>query len=419
MHTVNLALAIAAGTVLALTLMSGWIKTHLWGSEAMICVLVGFALGPHGLHLAALDPVANDAHASWVEQAARVTLSLSVMSAALSLPPGFMRAHLKPLALILLPGMLLMWAASAGIAFAFLELSLLAALLAGAIVTPTDPVLARSIVAGRLANEKTPDHARRMITAESGANDGLALPLVLFPLLLMDAGGELASRSFGFLAWEVLGAFAIGWVIGQVTGRLFSLGHRHGFSEQKALTAITLSLAVFALAAVGLARADGILAVFVAGLVLNRAMSEEHQTQHEHFQDAVDRSLTLPIFILFGLILPLGSWLEHGWPLFLAALLIVLARRLPAWLLLQLIGRPYRSWKEAMFAGWFGPVGVAAIFYAAFAAKHGASAMPWPLISLVIFLSIFVHGISGTPLTKLYGRLTGSSGSGSSEGSDD
>lgn len=407
METVNLALTIAAGTVLVLTLTSGWIKTHLWGSEAMICVVVGVALGPHGLHLAALDPVANDAHASWVEQAARITLALSVMSAALSLPPGFIRGHLRPLALILLPGMAMMWLVSAGIAFTLLDLTILTALLAGAIVTPTDPVLARSIIAGRLAEEKTPEHVRNLITAESGANDGLALPLVLLPLFLMDGTGDLATRPLGFLAWEVLGAFAIGWIVGQVSGRLFTLGHRHGFSEQKALTAITLALSIFALSVVALARADGVLAVFVAGLVLNKAMAKDHQEQHEHFQNAVDRSLTLPIFILFGLILPLDAWREHGWPLLLAALLIVLFRRLPAWLMLQAVGRPYRNWRETLFSGWFGPVGVAALFYAAFAAKHGASVMLWPLISLIIFLSIFVHGMSGTPLTRLYGRKGG------------
>ncbi|MBZ6379919.1 hypothetical protein B5C34_13900 [Pacificimonas flava] len=406
METVNLALAIAAGTVLVLTLTSGWIKTKLWGSEAMVCVAVGLMLGPYGLHLASLDPVANDAHASWVEQMARATLALSVMSAALSLPPGYFRGHWKAMGWILLPGMALIWAASAGIAYLFLDLSLLMALLAGAIVTPTDPVLARSIVAGRLADEQLPPRTPNMITAESGANDGLALPMVLLPLFLMDPGGGDAQRSLAILAWEVLAALLAGWVLGKVTGRVFSVGHKHGFSEQKALTGITLALAFLALAAAALMHADGVLAVFVAGLVLNQAMADEHQEQHEHFQDAVDRSLTLPVFILFGLILPVGDWLKHGWPLFAAAGALILFRRAPVWLLLQLVGRPYTSGREALFAGWFGPVGVAALFYAAYAAKHGASPVLWPLISLTITFSVAVHGVTGTPLTRLYGKLT-------------
>ncbi len=404
MDALDIPLALAAGTVLALTLVSGWLKSHLWASEALICLAVGVLVGEHGLGLLHVDPAGNDNHLAFVEQFTRITLALSVMSAALSLPSGYIVRNWRSLALILLPGTALMWVASAGLAWAWLDLSLLLALLAGAIVTPTDPVLARSIVSGRLAEECVPERTRSITTAESGINDGLALPLVLLPLLLMGSTRDAFSGSFAFLAWEVAGALALGWALGKATGWVFRMGREKGLAETKSLTATTFALAMLALASVSLLGADGILSVFVAGTVLNRAMKEERQESHEHFQDAVDRSLTLPVFILLGLIAPVSSWLEQGWPLFAAAASLVLLRRLPLFLLLQLVGRPYADWRETVFAGWFGPIGVAALFYAAFAAKHGASEILWPLISLTVVLSVIVYGISATPLTKLYGK---------------
>ena len=338
------------------------------------------------------------------EQAARITLALSVMSAALSLPTGYFTRNWRAMGLILLPGMVLMWGASAGMAGVLLGLPLLSALLVGAVMTPTDPVLARSIVTGRLATDKVPANLRRSITAESGANDGLALPLVMLPLLLMDAQGQVAQRSLLYLAWEVGGALAVGWLLGHATGFVFRVAHDKEIAEAKSLTATTMALALLTLAAVALLGADGILAVFVAGLVLNRAMKEEHAKSHEHFQDAVDRSLTLPIFILLGVVLPIDQWIAQNWPLFAAAGGIVLLRRLPAWLVLQALARPYADRRQALFAGWFGPIGVAALFYAAFASKHGGPAILWPLVSLVVTLSIVVHGITSTPLTRLLAR---------------
>lgn len=398
----NLALALAAGSVLVLTLVSGAIKKRLWFSEALACLLVGMIVGPHGTGLVALDLLGSEAHLTLVEQVARVTLALSVMSAALSLPSGFVARNWRALAIVLGPGTVLMWFVSAGIAFLALDLAFLVALLAGAILAPTDPVLARSIVAGKLAESRVPSSTRNLITAESGINDGLALPFVMVPLMLLDPQGEAVRRSFAYLVWEVAGALLVGALLGWATGTLFRFMQRTGGAESKSLTATTTALALFAIGAVGLLGADGILAVFVAGIFLNRDMTKDHAEAHEHFQDAIDRSFTLPVFILLGIIAPFDLWAAGGWPLLLAALGILLLRRLPGWLLLQALGRPYADRREAAFAGWFGPVGVAALFYGAVALRHDATHEVWSLVTLVLALSTLVHGISGTPLTRAH-----------------
>lgn len=331
-----------------------------------------------------------------------MTLALSVMSAALSLPSGFVARNWRALAIVLGPGTVLMWFVSAGIAFLALDFPFLVALLAGAILAPTDPVLARSIVSGKLAESRVPSSTRNLITAESGINDGLALPFVMVPLMLLDPRGEAVRQSFAYLAWEVAGALLVGALLGWATGKLFRFMQRTGGAESKSLTATTTALALFAIGAAGLIGADGILAVFVAGIFLNRDMTKDHAKAHEHFQDAIDRSFTLPVFILLGIIAPFDLWSEGGWPLLLAALGILLLRRLPGWLLLQAVGKPYADRREAAFAGWFGPVGVAALFYGAVALRHDAPHDVWGLVTLVLALSTLVHGISGTPLTRAH-----------------
>lgn len=400
MNTLNLYLALAAGAVLALTLASGTIQKRLWISEALLAFAVGVAVGPHGAGWMRLDLLGSEADLALVEQTARVTLALAVMSASLSLPRRYAQKHWRALALVLGPGTLAMWLVSAGIAWVTLDIGVLLALLVGAILAPTDPVLARSIVSGRLAEECVPPATRNLITAESGINDGLALPLVMIPLALMKTPGEALQRSLESLFWEVGGAVLVGGALGWVTGWLFRFLDRHGGLQPKTLTATTTALALFALGAVGLMGADGVLAVFVAGIVLNRDMTDDHVRAHEHFQDAVDRSFTLPVFILFGIVAPFVTWIAGGWPLLLAALAIVFLRRLPAWLVLQALGRPYADRREAAFAGWFGPVGVAALFYSAVALKHEAPHALWGIVTLVLALSMLIFGISGTPLTR-------------------
>ena len=405
MATANLAIAVAAGTILLLTLASGWIKERLWVSEAAVCLLVGVAVGPSGIGMVDLGLAEGARPAPWFEQVARITLAMSVMSAALSLPTGFVRRNWKRLALVLLPGMLAMAAVSGAVAWIGLGLSLPLALLIGAIVAPTDPVLARSVVAGRLAEQRVDDDTRHMIIAESGANDGLALPLVLVPLFLIGAGGALATHPALWTVWEIAAALGLGWAIGKGASHIFAVAIERGFAEEKGLTAITLALVLFTLAAVALAQADGLLAVFVAGLVFNACLAEEHEGRHEHFQDVIDRFLTLPIFILLGAMLPVTAWYDMGWALPATVAALLLLRRLPAWLTLQSVAPTYRDRAAAKFAGWFGPVGVAALFYAVFAIEHGAPEPVWAVVSMVVAASTLMHGISATPLTRRMGGL--------------
>jgi NhaP-type Na+/H+ or K+/H+ antiporter len=185
MAQLNLALVLGAGTVLVLGLVSGYVKNRLWLSEPLLAMLLGIAIGPVVFDFAVVELPAEHENAV-LREAARVTLAISVMGAALRLPSAYEAQHWRELLIILGLGMPLMWLASSAVAFVVLGLPVLYALLIGAALAPTDPVLSDSIVTGKVADEAVPQRMRDAISAESGANDGLAVLLVMLPVLLLE-----------------------------------------------------------------------------------------------------------------------------------------------------------------------------------------------------------------------------------------
>ncbi len=306
----NIGVALAGGTVLALGLVAGYVKNRLWIAESTICLVLGIIVGPAVLGLLDFSKLPVDPFLV-LKEAARVTLGISVMAAALRLPAGYNLRHFRALAILLGPGLLLMWLASFGLAWLFIGGPLLVVLAIGAALVPTDPVVAGAIASGGLADRLLPARIRDLLTAESGANDGLALLFVMLPVLLLEHGtgeamGEWLTR---VLLWEILGAVAMGFAAGWVAGRLLCWARRQPYSETQSTVTIGLALSITVLAIVRLIGSDGILAVFVAGAVLNRSLPESLE-RHEEMQHAVGRFFDLPVFILIGAMLPWSAWFE-------------------------------------------------------------------------------------------------------------
>ena len=139
-------------------------------------------------------------------------------------------------------------------------------------------------------------------------------------------------------------------------------------------------------------------------------ISTSTEEQEEQIDESVNRFFVLPIFVLLGLSLPWDAWADLGWKGPLLAILVLLLRRPPG--VLALAGRVPRMQgrQDGLFTGWFGPIGVAALYYAALSQKLVGLEEVWVVGSLVISVSVLVHGVSAAPLTKLYGRRSGSSG---------
>ncbi len=372
-------------------------------SEPLLALLVGVLLGPQVADVLPLPPITSS-HAT-VHEATRVLLAISVTGVALRYPFRSVRARVGPVVLLLAVAMPAMALVSAGLAAGILGLSLSAALLLGTAICPTDPVLASSVVTGESAEEDLPARDRQVLSLESGANDGLALPFVLAAIAV--AGPMTAGEAVGEMLWQVLGAVVLGVLAGWLGGRALRAGEKYGATSQGPMLFFIVLLALLVLGLSGLLHLDGVLAAFVAGLAFNLTSTGDERTSEVEIDEAVNRFAVLPMFVLLGATIPWGIWQDLGWPVLVLALAVLVLRRVPV---VALLKRPLRLGRpDALYLGWFGPVGVSAVFYLTLEAKElGVSEPVLGAGVLIVALSTVAHGLTSTLGLRLYRRATAS-----------
>jgi NhaP-type Na+/H+ or K+/H+ antiporter len=406
LQQLNLALVLIGGVVLLLGLFSNLIK-RFYLSEPLVAMVVGIILGPVVSGLIHVNEWGNSQ--ALLEQTARLTLAIGLMGVALRLPRDFLTRYWRPIAVLLGVVMVLMWVISGLLTYAVLAVPFWVAMLLGATVTPTDPVLASTIVTGRIAERDLPQQLRDVLSSESGANDGLAYLFVFLAIyaLTYPAGEIVQHWLTTILLREVFGGLVFGFLLGYGSGHILRWAESKRTIGMTSFLAYTLALALVALGVSYLIGSDGLLAVFVAGAAFSLTVREEEKERHEHrehFQEAVNRFFILPVFVLFGMALPWQDWLGLGWGGIGLACLVLLLRRLPAVLTLNWALGSVRGLKNALFIGWFGPIGVAAIYYATLSQRLMQNNQIWVVASLIVFASIIIHGLTSTPLTALYGK---------------
>ncbi|MGY1707397.1 cation:proton antiporter [Geodermatophilus sp. SYSU D00697] len=388
---IDVVLASAGALGLVVAALSG--RLRRWPvSEPVLALALGVLIGPEVLGLLTVPPLTEDS--TWLHTATRLLLAISVMAVALRYPVRDARARLRPVLLLLAVAMPVMAVVTAGLAAAVLGVGLGAAALIGAALCPTDPVLASSVVTGDPAEEDLPARDRQILSLESGANDGLALPLVLIAVAI--AGADSVGAALAESLWQVAGAVLLGVLLGWLGARALRAGEEHGSTDAGPRLLFTAVLAFAVLGTAGLVHVDGILAVFVAGLAFNAVATGPERTDDVPIDEAVNRFLVLPLFVALGVVLPWSAWADLGWsgPVFVLA--VLLWRRLPVvWVLRRPLGLRRA---DAVFLGWFGPIGVSALFYLAMEAER-LSVDPVVLAagSLVVAGSTVVHGITSSP----------------------
>ena len=297
-------------------------------------------------------------------------------------------------------------------------MSIASAILLGAVLAPTDPVLAEEVQVGGPMEREPEDEARFSLTAEAGLNDGLAFPFVMLAILAYERG--ISQVGIWWLEWftaDFLYAIVVGVLVGAVTGRViarttFGVIDRGWLSSPyDAFIAIGAIFAVYG--ATELVEGYGFLAVFAAGVAIRRyeADHEVHHRLHE-VTLVVEKLAELSVLLLLGSVLPIGGVLELGWPVLLAALGLILVVR-PAAVLLSLLPTDL-PWSQRLFIAWFGIRGLGSVYYLGFAFSVLTPVDARPLFSIVavaIILSVALHGISGAILTRRLLRSSASLGS--------
>lgn len=395
--SINLVLALFAGLLLVLSAFSTLLQ-RLSLPGPLLALAFGVLIGPYALDLIDIEGFGVPM-GTLLEEAARITLAVALAGVALRLPHGYWRANIRWIALIIGLGMILMLVVATGVLWALLPVPFVLALLLGAIITPTDPVVVTPIVTGSVAEQRIPQRLRHNLSAESGINDGLAFLFVMLPVLLLtkpeQAWFELLTT---VLLWEILAGAVFGAVIGYLLAKLFVAVKNKGLMEESSYLGFVVPLGLAVLGAAKLLGTDGLLAVFIAAAVFGQVIPQRDETEEGKMDDVVGRFLLLPVFVLIGLALPIEQWVQLGWTAPVVILAAVLGRRLVAVWALRPLLRDIHDRSETLFVSWFGPLGVSSLFYATLAERHTGNHDIFIYATLAIALSVLVHGLSTAPL---------------------
>ena len=409
----------------------------LWGhtvarlpfTSATIYLAIGLLLGPLVLNLFVFDPL-NEAEV--IEPIAEIAVLISLFSAGIKMPVPFSLSRWMPAIRLAWLAMSLSVACIAGFGWLVLGLPLGAAILLGAILAPTDPVLATDVQV-RHAGDKDP--LRFTLTCEAGLNDGSAFPFVMLGLGLLGLHelGTLGSRWLLVdVLWATIGGLAIGAGCGAALAYL-SAALRKRIAKHEVLDDL-LGLGLIGLS-YGCAlsvQTYGFLAVFAAGVALRQTELRlihaptdgegllEPQADEAHapaavppeptvsggalvFKDHLERLSELTLVLLLG---GAAAWTLADWrPWALALFVLVIAR--PASVVASMAGAGIGG-RATAIAAWFGVRGIGSIYYLSYSINHGLPpSIARDLINAtlsVVILSIVLHGASVTPLLNRFWR---------------
>ncbi|KAI9483169.1 MAG: Sodium/hydrogen exchanger family-domain-containing protein [Benjaminiella poitrasii] len=347
------------------------------------------------------------------------------MAVGIELPKHYMKKEWLTMFMLLIPIMLFMWLIS-GLFIWWLvpPLNYLHALVIAACVCPTDPILANSVVKGRFAEKHVPAHIRNALSAESGANDGMGFPFLFLALFLIsehNVGTAIGKWIYITLLFQILLSCVIGLVVGYIARKILQWSERNHLIDKPSFLCFAIALALFLMSMTGFSGSDDLLACFVAGNAFSWDDWFRQETEEAHFQEVIDMMLNLAVFVYIGAIIP---WSQFGntaigltpWRLVVIAILILLFRRLPILILLKPVMPAMKTYREALFSGWFGPMGVGAVFLSIIAKekmeeifeesteKPVTIELIAPVVLFIVLSSTLVHGTT-IPLFKLGKRI--------------
>lgn len=413
------------GVALLIAVVLPTMLTRVALSAPIVLVVLGTGIGfiPFGGGVT-LSPLE---HGTLTQHLAEFTVLISLMGVALALDRPLNLRDLSTLRAwrstwrLLALAMPLCIGVTALLAWWLMGVPPAVALLLGAVLAPTDPVLAADVqVEGPTTEEgehvDERDEVRFALTSEGGLNDALAFPFVK-AAIIMTAGAPLTEWGLRWFAWELVGkvvlGLAVGLIVGWGLGRLaFRSPHHELRLAERGEPLLALAVILIAYGLAELVHGWGFLAVFVAGLALRS--SERHHEYHDSMHSTVERLellCTLILLLLLGVALSDGllgplSW--RGAAVGLALVLVI--RPVVGWLSLgrgaprDVEGDHRLGPRERMAAAFFGVRGIGSIYYLAYALNTGSfsdhAPVLWSTVAFTIVASVVIHGVTATPAMR-------------------
>ncbi|CAF3449903.1 unnamed protein product [Fusarium graminearum] len=464
----NIVLSVLGTFILFYAIISVKIKQAWYLGEALPAVVFGVALGPIAAQFIESEKwgSATPGQTSAITLGVtRVMIGVQLVIAGYQLPAKYCITRWKEMALCLLPVMTVMWlCTSACVMVTIPNITFLAALVIASCVTCIDPILSQEIAKGPFADKFVPRPLREIISAEAGANEGfgfLFLMLATYLIRHADVPGagtdDVAARSAAEIGqtathaligrsdevgrlgggvahaletwfvetWLYVFALSIayGFIVGYGACKAIKLGLKHKYIDDESYVLFPTTLGLFIVGSCGAIGTDDLLACFAAGCALNWDGNYLRETESRH--DQVNACITILLnfsgFMYIGAILPWESFHDPTGTgitlprLFGLGFLVLVFRRLPAILTYyKAMPAVCKSWKDALFMGYFGPIGAGAVFYV----EHARQLFPQdgegdeeetnlvralaPTVYWLVLFSIVIHGLSIPALNLFY-----------------
>jgi NhaP-type Na+/H+ or K+/H+ antiporter len=291
-------------------------------------------------------------------------------------------------------------------------MTLAGGLLVGAILAPTDPVLASDVQVGP-PHEGGEHPVRYTLTTEAGLNDGLAFPFVHLGIAIVAAGGMSWALAGEWIARDILYRVAVGGAtgaaVGWLLGKLMFAWPRENALSNTGSGVIALAGVLLAYGFTEIVEGYGFIAAFISGFALRRSETDHHFHRKLHdFSEALEHALTAILLVAIGAaipsLLPYFDWSHAA----IGAALIFLIRPLVGWL--SLTGTAMRG-RARLVVSFYGVRGIGSIYYLAYAGHHVElvnEPQLWATIAFTILLSTIVHGLTaGIAVERATARIEG------------
>ncbi|WPG99789.1 Hypothetical protein R9X50_00260800 [Acrodontium crateriforme] len=421
----HLVYIILGGFTSIFMLCSSIIKEKLYIGEATVATICGIIFGPHAANL--IDPGTWGNTDQITLEFSRIVLVVQCFAVGVELPKAYMERHWRSVTFLLVPVMTVGWLLTSLFIWAVFSptLNWLDSLCIAACVTATDPVLASSVVGKGKFAKRVPKHLRDLLSAESGCNDGMAFPFIYLALYLIKYRPDANAVSFHWflttILYECIFGAIYGVMIGYIARRAIRYAHEHNYVDRESFLVFYFVLALFCAGSGSILGIDDLLVGFACGVGFSNDGWFTEKTEESHVSNVIDLLINLAFFVYFGTIIPWEHYNSHYlqldvWRLVVVAILVIFFRRIPIMLALKPMIPDIKTWREALFAGHFGPIGVGAIFVAILARgelendfegstplatlpepgfeHYNIIEMVWPITTFLVITSIVVHGSS-------------------------
>ena len=420
-----MAYLILGGFTSLFMLCSLFVKEKLYIGEATVATLCGVIFGPHAINI--FNPREWGNVDQITLECSRIVLVVQCFAVGVELPKAYMERHWRSVTFLLVPVMTYGWLITSLFIWWMVEpLTWLEGLMVAACVTATDPVLASSVVGKGKFAKRVPKHLRDVLSAESGCNDGMAFPFIYLSYYLIHYRPDAAKVAQHWICNTILyeclfGAF-YGFMLGYLGRHAIKWADSKNLIDRESFLVFYFVLALFCAGTGATLGTDDLLVGFSAGVGFSNDGWFTQKTEESHVSNVIDLLLNLAYFVYLGAVIP---WEQYNnpaigltpWRLVVISLLVIFFRRIPIMLALKPIIPDVKTWREALFAGHFGPIGVGAIFAALLARaeletdttdplpiseiptdphahNYAVIQLIWPITTFLVISSILVHGSS-------------------------